>query len=333
MAKSSSTSNSRQRPWAFLIALTVIVVIECLVVRFDEHFYYPPFNNLRMKVKNEISQSPEHHYDVLVLGDSFNLTALDPDLLTAGTDLSAFNYATFAVNSVITSYVLFKNSLEKEGPKPRYLIIGYLDYIPQFSKDYIYEKYAHTLFDFKKGNVGVFTAEFGPALGLKFLIPTLKHQGYFLLNAKPTPLEKVRAVRQSVYDRKGFYEWHPERVFDGGIDYINTDEAFNVTPYFDKYLHKILTLSARHNIRVLYVMPTVVPELDGRLTAAGRRAAYMAYLRGLKEEFPNMDIIYPALLLSDPQLYTDQDHLNRHGSAVLCEMVRDWLRAAAEPVD
>lgn len=328
MAKNSSTSNFNRWPWAFLIALAVIVVIECLVVRFDDHFYYPPFNNLRMKVKNDIAQDPSRHYDVLVLGDSYNLTALDPAKMTAGTDLSAFNFSTFAVNSVITSYVLLKHSLEKEGPKPRVVIIGYLDYIPQMSRDYIYKMYAHTLYDFKKGNIGIFTAEFGPAMGLKFLIPTLKHQGYFLLNAKPTPLARIREVTQSVYDKRGLYEWHADRVFDGNIDYINTDDAFYVTPYFEKYLRKILTLAAGADIKVLYLMPTVVPELDARLTAAGRRAAYMAYLRGLQEEFPNMEIMYPALLLSDPQLYTDQDHLNAQGSAVLCGMVQSWLRAA-----
>ncbi|MCA9393685.1 MAG: hypothetical protein KC900_05740 [Candidatus Omnitrophica bacterium] len=333
MAKSSSTSNSKPWPWAFLIALTVIIIIESLVVVFDERFYYPPFNNLRMKVKNEISRSADRHYDVLILGDSFNLTGLDPALLTADTELSAFNYGTFAVNSVITSYVLLRNSLKKKGPKPRYLIIGYLDYIPQFSKDYIYKKYAHTLFDFKQGNIGVFTAEFGPALGLKFLIPTLKHQGYFLLNAKPTPPEKIRAVRQSVSDKRGFYEWHAEREFDGNIDYINTDDEFYVTPYFEKYIRKILTLCARNDIKVLYIMPTVVPELDKRLTAAGRRAAYMAYLRGLKEEYPNMDIIYPAVQLSDPRLYTDQDHLNARGGAVLSDMARGWLRGASGPAE
>ncbi len=327
MAKSSSTSNSNRWPWAFLIAVGVIILIECLVVRFDEHFYYPPFNNLRMKVKNEISRADDRHFDVLILGDSYNLTALDPHVVTKGTELSAFNYSTFAVNSVITSYVLLKNSLQKKGPKPRHVIIGYLDYIPQMSREEIRKKYSHTLFDFKEGNISVFTAEFGPAMGLKFLIPSLKHQGYFLLNAKPTPLEKIRTVRQSVYDNNGFYEWHTDRVFDGNIAYINTDDPFYVTPYFDKYIRKILRLAADNDMRVLYVMPTVVPQLDARLTAAGRRAAYMAYLRNLKKEFPNMDIMYPGMVLSDPQLYTDQDHLNRRGGEVLCGMVRVWLLA------
>ena len=90
MAKSSSTSNSSRWPWAFLIAVGVIILIECLVVRFDEHFYYPPFNNLRMKVKNEISRADDRHFDVLILGDSYNLTALDPYEVTKGTELSAF---------------------------------------------------------------------------------------------------------------------------------------------------------------------------------------------------------------------------------------------------
>ncbi|MBZ0165788.1 MAG: hypothetical protein K8I00_03205, partial [Candidatus Omnitrophica bacterium] len=276
-------------------------------------------------VKNDISLSPDYHYDALILGDSYNLTALNPQRVAAGTDFSVFNFSAFAVNSVITSYVLLKNNLEKEGPKPKWLVIGYLDYIPQMSREEIRTKYAHTLFDFKKGNVGVFAAEFGLTMGLKFLIPSLKHQGYFLLMAKPTPLEKIKFVEQSVYERRGYYEWHPDRVFDGNIDYIHTDDEFYVTPYFDKYLRKILTLAAEHDVRVLYLMPTVVPSLDARLTAAGRRQAYMAYLNGLQTEFPLMEISYPALELSDPQLYTDQDHLNRQGSEILCQLVRDWL--------
>lgn len=327
MEKNLSTSNSRPWPWAFMIAVIGIVIIECLVVRFDDNFYYPPFNNLRMKVKNEISQAKGQSFDVVIVGDSYNLTALDPKLVTNDVGLSAFNYSTFAVNSVITSYVLLRNELRKDGAKPKYLIVGYLDYIPQMSKKYIQEKYAHTLFDFKKGNLDVFTKEFGLAMGLKFMIPTLKHQGYFLLNAKPTPLDKIQSVKDSVYQKNGFYEWHTQRVFDGNIDYINTDEEFYVTPYFEKYLKKILALAEQHNMKVLYIMPTVVPELDQRLSVAGRRAAYMQYLQRLAEEFPQMDIMYPALLLSDPNLYTDQDHLNHAGSKVLCQMVREWLMA------
>lgn len=325
MEKNSSIFNSKRFPRGFVIAALMIIVIELLVVRFDDYFYFPPYNNLRMKVKNNIALSAEHSFDVVILGDSYNLTGIDPRIVSEQTGLSVFNFSTFAVNSIVSSYVLFRNQVRTSQVKPRVLVLGYLDYIPQMDRETVVKKYAHTFFDFKRGNLDVFTQEFGLGMGIKHLIPSLKHQGYFLLMAKPTPLEQIKAVEQSVYEDLGFYEWHADRNFDGAYGYENDDQTFNVSPFFDKYIRKMLRLAQQENMQVLYVVPSVVPELDQRLNQAGRRQAYLKYISELQREFTNVSVIFPQDLLNTADIYTDQDHLNEQGGQRLSQLVSDWI--------
>ncbi len=325
MEKNSSTFNFKRWPKAFLIALIVVCIVEMLVLRYDEYFYYPPFNNLRMKVKNDIALSPARIFDAVILGDSYLLTGLDPRPIQDQTNLRVFNYSTFAVNSILSSYLLFRNQVSKEASRPQYLILGYLDYVPQFDRDTILSKYGHTLFDFKRGNIGLLSREFGIVTGLKLMIPSLKHQGYFLVMSKPTPLSTIRQVERSVYDQHGYYEWHVDRAFDGHYGYENDQVEFAVTPFFDKHVRQILSLAQQHQMRVLYIIPSVVPQLDDRLKKAGRRAAYRDYILSLQRDFPNVEIYEAQKDFSEEGLYTDQDHLNQRGGEKLGRIVTRWI--------
>ena len=327
MEKSSSIFNSKRFPKGCVITVVMIIIIELLVIRFDDYFYFPPYNNLRMKVKNDIALSDQHSYEVLILGDSYNLTGLYPRLISEQTGLSVFNFSTFAVNSIFSSYVLFKNQLQSSLSKPDYLIIGYLDYIPQMDRNKVLKRYGHTFFDFKRGNLIAFIQEFGLAVGLKQLLPSLKHQGYFLLMAKPTPIDIIISVEKSVYEDHGFYEWRGKSEFDGNYGYENDSQEFAVTPFFDRNIRKILKLAQENNVRVLYIIPSVVPILNERLKKNGRRKAYREYIDELQKTYTNLDIMYPQDQLNSAKLYADQDHLNQEGGwRLLSQMVSDWIQ-------
>ena len=92
VAKNSSIFNSKKLPFGFLLALLMILIFESLNVLFDDYFYRPPYDGLRIKVKNELSVNPKNKFDFLILGDCYPLIGIIPKIIEDRTGLTGFNF-------------------------------------------------------------------------------------------------------------------------------------------------------------------------------------------------------------------------------------------------
>lgn len=296
--------------------LLLIVLFEMSIAILDDRMYPPPFDGLRMKIKNRVAQRSGQDYDILILGDCFNIHGVDPLRLEDKTGLSTYNFATHAAQTVFADYVMLKNYLARNKP-PRFIILHYLPESLVYDRDLVLKESVPHLFEFIGGNQPEFAREFGWPRTIQFMLPSLKQQAFLTRHIRERGLqttERITNFQQFVYDTRGYYK--PGKIVFRPQMYID-DRRYRkpVSPLFDKYLRKVLDLAAENDITVIYTMLTAPPQVYAMYTRAGMTQRYYEYFNGIRKEYPNIQFFNPRELLKDNRWYLDTTHLNRAGAA------------------
>lgn len=179
MAKHLSTSNFKKLPVGFLLALSAVFIFESLNVLFDKYLYNPPYDGLKVYIKNEISYKHENKLDFLVLGDCYAITGINPVEIEARSGLSGFNLALYVRSTIFSSYCFLKNYLATCARKPKYIILSFRQESCAISKENIEQALLPYFYDFKNKNEMSLIHEFGFKKAYVFLLPSLKHQYLF----------------------------------------------------------------------------------------------------------------------------------------------------------
>jgi hypothetical protein len=320
VGRNSFTLNSKRLPKGFLLALLLISLFEVCNVIFDDYFYWMPFDGLRIKIKNELSQSGENRFDILAVGDCYSIVGIVPAIMERETGLTCFNFSTHRNQTVLASYCLLKNYLERCLIRPKYIIVSFLYLTIRDRREMLKQAF---FYDYIKGNLGTIIKEFGIEQCVKFLIPSLKHQELLAAYTQDprlidspgeTVLNEFR--KQVIFLDKGYYPRNSERVFQGnnGVPIL---PDFSVSSYFRKYLDKILDLAERNHIRVIYLVPTVPFTEEQPHTKYTDIHDYTDYIRVLKGKYPDLIILSPQDILHQKGLYRDALHLNQQGAQIL----------------
>ena len=339
--KNSSTSSFKKLPGGFLIALMFIVVFEFANDYFDNYFYSPreegvgqPFEGLRIKIKNEISQSRENNFDILILGDSHSHVSIKPKIIEEKTGRSCFNFSTFGWQGTIGSYWFFKNYLDSHVLRPKYLIVAY-SFLTAYPEEFTRDMQIINLYDLRKGNILAYMEEFGFIPGIKFIFPSLKHQGRFKEFIKSPFSFKMPTKKQlddfimQVYLDKGHYPLRVEKVFspeakESGykkfFEYANLDN-FKISPFALKYLRRSLDLAKKYNIKIIYEVQPLPPYLYNKISRYNYLKQYNDFIDSLKKDYPDIIVINPQNILDSDDMYMDRDHLNGKGAPILSEFL------------
>lgn len=318
-------------PRSLLAALFLALVFEAGNVMLDDRFYSPPFEGLRMKIKNRVALTGGGSFDVIVLGDSYCISGIIPADIEKGTGLSCFNFSTHGRQTVLASYGMMKNYLKRCSRKPEYLVIGFLPQVCGHTRQKIEKEYLPYMYDLKDGNMTIFFAEFGWAQGMKFLIPSLKHQAFFKrLLARPfsTRLAARGGIEKfalGVAAERGYYAWRPSEKHRNAPGSDKTPYRFRASPFFRKYLYAILDLAAENDIRVIYVIPTKRPEWYRIREKQGVVKEYGEFVEEIKAEYPGITVLDPQTKLDHKDFYVNRDHLNGRGARVLSKLVAERI--------
>ena len=306
------------------------MIFEAGNIFFDNYFYVsdPLFSGLRNKIKNELSQTTRNNFDILILGDCFNNTGIVPKIIYERTRLSSYNFSHFATHSTLISYCLFRNYLRLCTEKPKYIIIGFLPKSLEISNNNIALSY---LYDYKKGNMGVFTDEFGFFRAIRFVMPSLKHQ-YFFKQMLISPLSiKIPSKKQIVnvitksYHNYGYYGGVADEVYEQEAEDGGSYQKFTVTPFSYKYIKKILDLAEKNNIKVIYSIPTTPPDWYRLDEKYGIAEQYNNFVNLLKKEYPELIIVKPQHFINKKDAYRDQHHLNGKGAHLLSNILSNKI--------
>jgi len=288
-----------------------------------------PFWGLRMRLKNEMTLKKDNQYEVIIMGDCHNLSSIIPNIIEKNTGLSTFNLATHAENTIFATYLLLNNYLENSLSKPRYLIVGFTPYLFTQNENTILNDNLLVFYDFKKGNFTHFTAAFGLSQSVRFLIPSLKHQEWYIGGAIPFKMstrKKINKFKQDMLINKGRAE-----LKEDNLPIIRYDQhTGQVTAFYDKYLNKILQLAKDHNVKVLMNIPTMPSQLKTIIDAKGYTEEYSQYLNNLLTHYPNVTVLSPNHLLKANDFYIDEFHLTQKGAIILSNYLSEELNKIAQ---
>lgn len=327
MEKNSYIFNFKRWPKGLLLALFFIFLFELLNVVYDDRTYPKPYDGLRLKIKNRISQQKNNVYDVLVFGDCYNLTGIDAQAIERSTSFKVYNFSTHAAQTIFSNYLMLKNYLENSQKKPKYLIMNFLPESVVFTREQLLSGDA-SLYGFLDGNNKEFLDEFGPLLMIKWLIPSLKHQEFlkkrFWKFQLPKQAEIDRFI-ESVYRDRGYYSLYGDKIYKGSLYYNFNKYKKPVSSFFDKYFRKMMDLAKENEIQVIYTMYTAPPDWYWIYTKSGMRATYFDYFKNVGSDYANFLYYMPQSILNEMGYYRDTTHLNWIGAKVLSKFLSDVI--------
>jgi len=316
--KNLSIFNFKKWPKSFLLSLGVILCVEWAVYKHDIFLYPVPSENLRMNLKNKISQSEEREFDILILGDCFNIMAYDPNLIEEDLNFTVFNFSTFVGQTIMASFLMLHNYIKFHENPPQLVVLGYIPSLLAIDKAFIQDSHMMHLYDFQTGNIRALSREFGMAQGFKFMIPSLKHQEYFKLMKQWPNKRRTNEFINSFYKNKGYYPWRADEMINVNFpDQTNMEgQVFQLSFFAQNYLKKILDLTITHNIPVLYVVPPDLPEDENTSNWEKRRKSSILQIYLLKKSYHNLMVRDPQHIIKSEH-FIDRTHLNKKGTEVM----------------
>ncbi|MFH0732484.1 MAG: hypothetical protein V2A72_06145 [Candidatus Omnitrophota bacterium] len=334
MEKNLFISNFKKLPKGFLIFILLAFAFEGFNIIFDDYFYASShaMEGLRMNIKNKFSQNRRNDFDIIVLGDCYNSTGVNPNLIYEKTQKSCWNFSTYAWQTSFAAYCLFNNYMKACKKKPKLLIIGY---IPQIGLSWTKKDIATTkifyLYEFKQGNVTSFAKMFGVASVLKMFVPSLKHQGILKrFFAEPIAIIKNIPSRQrlnnviaSVYKDKGYDATVEEGIYKGGG--VIEEPLRPISPFFKQNLESILDTALKNNMKVIYLIPTSPPGQGDKDKYFAFLKEYKHYINSCKEKYSNMIILHPQGKLNSDEFYGQTAHLNKKGMLILNDYLAEQI--------
>ncbi|MCR4338106.1 MAG: DUF1574 domain-containing protein, partial [Candidatus Omnitrophica bacterium] len=286
-------------------------------------------DGFRIKIKNEFANTTQEAFDVIILGDSYFVSGVIPQLIEEKAHLRAFNFATYSAHGIFGSYCLFKNYLENSSHVPKYLVLAFQ--VETISLSKIAPEY---MYDLKLNNAMQLMEEFGWAEGVKFQVPSLKHQYFYrevLQNFKiPSFLnsKEIESFIHGVIADRGRYAPHENEMLAESAreEDVNFKYRFRVSPSSKSNLDKILNLARKNHIQIFYVVPTLSQDWYSLYSKLGVIEGYERFLSSLQKEFPEIHLLRFQDQIQDIALYSDRLHLNRNGAYDLTSLIASKLR-------
>ena len=95
----------------------------------------------------------------------------------------------------------------------------------------------------------------------------------------------------------------------------------------ETYLRRFLTLAARREIPVFWVLPPYSPGLQTRNERSGEDGGHAEFVRATLRRFPGVVVIDARALGYADRVFHDACHLDRDGAAALSAAVAQVVRA------
>jgi hypothetical protein len=287
----------------------------------------------------ERAQSKDNSVDIVFTGGSTCNRGIDPKIFERQTGLTAYNFASNRLAGVRVWYWTCKAYLENH-PAPRAIVLclSPVDIMcivgekPKTSQDVL--------------NPDDIEERFALAYGsyLPFLQVVLSHgtrwQKYYIDRGLRIlrsglfgliPGYTTEPLDRSIYGGSGGeYSKEKEKLFAAG-GFRNLPErktsigptgtvfrdgapqgplslTQTVVPLTDDCVRDYAKLAQEHHTRLLFCLSPISREAKFDTTAL------YAWMHGLQKEYPNIEIVFPEILLYDPGLFWDQHHVNLRGA-------------------
>jgi hypothetical protein len=308
-----------------VFGLILIIGFELFNSIFDHRMYPYPYDGLRMKVKNRISQTSGQKFDVIILGDCFNLEGADPRVIEKKTGLKTFNFGAHSDYSILTTYMFYKNYLKNNKHKPKFMIINFIPEVMVYGKQSFTKRTVPFLFDVHQGNFPMIADEVDWRKVLLYNIPSLKHKEYYQKGKILKGLafaDEIDDFVASVTEEGGLYNTYKYNLYGEHRFPSDSRYLFRPSDFWMKYLNKMIELSEKNGVRVLYPIFTAPPDwYENFYVPNNIIRIYKMYLETLKQKYPNFDWVDFQGQLDLKLYYRDTVHLNIVGKRKYSELI------------
>ena len=149
---------------------------------------------------------------------------------------------------------------------------------------------------------------------------------------RPEPIrERVLAARRNWRVNAGAEVLPKNFAYQGTIPTDGPYPSMFWTPWKPNrlsvaYFERFLSLAARHQVPVFWILQPNAPEVDARRGGSGYYDCYEYFIRGYQRSYPNLFVIDGRHVNYPPGFFVDPVHLDRDG-AVACSLgIADVLR-------
>lgn len=334
----------RQRsgwPAGFLGMLALVMVVEFTVVRSSARSPSPALLHWR-EVGRSIDKAVGS--DVVVLGDSLLKYDLVSPVIEArlGAGRQVYNLAVPG-GCAPSSYFLLRRLLDKGGRPSIVLTDGETFDVNPLDRASAWSELLTPgeLLEFsRRTGDGAFLG----ARAVELAVPSVGARASlrlslldFIGGRSETWPTTVEVLRRNLAVNRGGVVLHDNYITsDGDPRLADLERIGYMPPPFGcrlvnhLYVMKFLELAARHEIKVVWLLPPYHPEVQRRATKGGRMATYAEYIRGLLTLFPNLSVASAWKGNYPPETLTDMTHLGRTGAIIFSDNVGRYIRRKLE---
>jgi hypothetical protein len=314
-----SIINSKQTPWALLIALAMIVCVEILIAQYGSFLSHS--DSIIVAEKIRFTERPYKDYQILILGDSSIQFSVKAYQLQQLTGLSAYNLAGFGSHTLLMQYCWFSNYLENVTAKPKVVVFGILPWTLALPEIIDFRRYSYD-----RRCTAEFTKWHGYLQTALSIIPSLQHRFFArtLIHDRdpawgPTAEEQA-TMRQTLKEQQGYYNYKPQHRWNPTTEakWSQDIPRFQISPLNQEYFLRILDLAQQSKSKT-FVVVGIAP---GRTVPE-----YNKFLEKLPALYPGLQLIDPSEILNSPALYYDYMHLNAEGAELLTRFVAEQVNS------
>ncbi len=286
--------------------------------------------------------------EILCLGDSQIKGGVLPSVLEARLGRPAYNLGAIGGQPAL-AYYLLKRALEN-GARPKALVIGFYPGLLASDLSINLRALPEALGAWESLEllrVARPRALAAPLL-VRLALPTFRRREEIralvcaTLNGDPDDPERIkaRAYRRNWNQHAGAQVLAPNPAFvddvtapigDPGAAANAAGIRWKLKPAHVAYLRKLLKLAISCKIEVYWLLPTNSPKLRALRASNGLDDAYYRCLQAMQPEFRSVTVLDPALVLSDPTIFSDPCHIDRSGAVGLTSAVARVLAGRLDP--
>lgn len=294
------------------ILLWYIYMVEGAFSFMDEEFPY------WMQQKDYISRT-DNYNEMIILGDSTSKSSFRPNLIS---NHSIVNLSLGGASSVEMYFTLQTYLENHEAPKVAVFVAGPFHYVKQdcyISRNTYFHYFGHD----EIREVRRIASQFDdPFWNVKGIDDTIRKYYFYdpqiylpaVYNAAFTGRKKFNLEQyKRVEDEMG---WMCFGVAEGNSDlhYLTTYEHFDVNILINYYVHQIIELCNKNDIRLIIEQaPINQSSLDH--VKSNVQAEFRAYFKSLAAEYPNI-IVNDCYMGYDDACFGDAKHLNEKGTEI-----------------
>lgn len=277
--------------------------------------------------------------DVLFLGDSQIKGSLLPRVVEQRFAGSTHNLAVIG-GQPASSYYLLEAAI-RAGARPRAIVVGSYSGLLTSSARIHVRHWPELLDGWQLADLIRNTRDprlAGPVL-LQSLIPSyrrrdeIREAAWARITSVDAPqLDKARAYRRNWRVNGGgqalsLNESYRDESIAAAQDGPGDVRRWKVRPEHVDYLRRLLAMARSRGIRVFWLLPTNSPALLAQQTRTGVEGAYTAFLRRLQADFPELIVLDPRSVTTDPTEFSDPCHLDHRGAIAVSLAVAETLNA------